>query len=127
MPPVVAGEGPPSHWLPDNGLSPGLGAPPVPSPSRGSSDRSVQWGIFQPISLATPRRRIIGLFHFGYVRASHEHEAKLGIVFGPHNDTSAKAATFTSCLTSIGWVFSAANIRNMMDPSVAYANFRMPA
>lgn len=71
-------------------------------------------------------REIIGMFNFGSVRVAHAHEAKLGIVFGPHSAEGAKSATFTNYLKVLGNVSSAANIRNIFDPHVAHNNFRMP-
>ncbi|WP_155992732.1 hypothetical protein [Acidocella facilis] len=71
-------------------------------------------------------RELIGLFNFGYIRVRSPHEAKLGIVFAPHNAEAAKASTFKAYLAGITQVYAAANIRNMMDVNVPHASFTMP-
>ena len=70
-------------------------------------------------------REIIGLFNFGYVRVSHDHEAKLGIVFSADNKLSAQGATFRNYLTAINLVTSVSNIKSMLTPNVKYTSYRL--
>jgi hypothetical protein len=72
-------------------------------------------------------RELIGLFAFGYIRIDHPHEATLGIVFGPHNKTSAQAATFGDYLEAVRRVNSVANIQAMLGAKLDFSQFRMPA
>lgn len=80
-------------------------------------------------SAARPRvlgRELIGLFAFGYTRIKHEHEATLGIVFGPANKEAATRATFTQYLLAVKQYVGVGTIKAKLINSKDYSRFSMP-
>lgn len=71
-------------------------------------------------------RELIGLFAFGYIRVQHDHEATLGIVFGPAKKNVATNATFTQYLEAIRRCTNVGMITAKLAESKDYSLFAMP-
>jgi hypothetical protein len=81
-------------------------------------------------SASRPRvlgRELIGLFAFGYIRVRHDHEAKLGVVFGPNNKKAATESTFTKYLFALKEYIGVAQIKAKLINTKDYSRFAMPA